>query len=68
MLIPAAEEVLRGEPFSTEMIERAARVAQELTEVGNDLRASGEYRRQLVYVGVKRCLSETKAQRKEEIR
>jgi len=54
--LPQLEEALRGEALGDETIERVARVAQETTETANDKRASGQYRKQLVYAGVKRCL------------
>lgn len=56
--LPRVEETLRGEALSDEVIEKVARIAQDTTETANDKRASGEYRKQLVYAGVKRCLQQ----------
>ena len=49
-------EALRGEALSDDTIEKVARIAQDTTSTANDKRASGEYRKQLVYASVKRCL------------
>ncbi|MEA3239423.1 MAG: FAD binding domain-containing protein [Candidatus Bipolaricaulota bacterium] len=49
-------EAPRAEALSGDTIEKIARIAQDTTETANDKRASGEYRKQLVYAGVKRCL------------
>ncbi len=54
--LPAAQEALLGEPLTQETIDRVAQVAQESADVREDRRASAEYRKQLVYVGVKHCL------------
>jgi aerobic carbon-monoxide dehydrogenase medium subunit len=54
--VPACEERLAGRMFDAEAIEAAARAAQAAETVGDDRRASAAYRRELVYVGVKRCL------------
>ena len=56
--LPQAEDTLRGEALSADTIERVAQVARDTTKTADDRRASGEYRKQLVYVGVKRCLEE----------
>ncbi len=58
--LPKAEESLIGAALTEETIEKTARIAQESSSVGNDRRASADYRRELVYVGVKRSLSEIK--------
>ena len=54
--LPLVEDALRGEALSGDTIEKVARIAQDTTSTANDKRASGEYRKQLVYAGVKRCL------------
>ncbi|HEX32638.1 MAG TPA: hypothetical protein ENF88_02965 [Candidatus Acetothermia bacterium] len=54
--LPQAEGVVRGEALNTDTIERAAQVARDTTKTADDRRASGEYRKDLVYAGVKRCL------------
>ncbi len=56
-LLPEAAEVLLGRKLNQTSIGEAAEVARETTVVRDDLRASGNYRRELVYVGVKRCLT-----------
>ena len=56
--LPQVEEALRGEALSDAVIEKVARIAQDTTETANDKRASGQYRKQLVYAGVKRCLQQ----------
>ena len=53
-----AQEVLTGQSLTNETIEQAAVAARDAAEVREDLRASAEYRKQLVYVGVRRCLQE----------
>ena len=54
--LPAAQEALLGQPLTQETIDRVAQVAQESADVREDRRASGEHRKQLVYVGVNHCL------------
>ena len=54
--LPQAEDALRGEALSDDTIERVAQVARDVAQTADDRRASGEYRKQLVYAGVKRCL------------
>ena len=56
--LPQVEEALRGEVLRDETIENVARIAQDTAQTADDRRASGEYRKQLVYAGVKRCLRE----------
>ena len=56
-LLPAAAEVLLGRRLNQTSIGQAAGIARETTLVRDDLRASGNYRRELVYAGVKRCLT-----------
>ncbi len=56
--VAAAEEALTARPLDGDTIEATARVASETVEVGDDLRASADYRRHLAYVLTKRCLTE----------
>jgi len=56
--LPEAEEALVGRSLTAETIEQAALAAKHAAEVRGDRRASAEYRRQLVWVGVRRCLRE----------
>lgn len=56
--LPGAQEVLTGQPLTRETIERATVAARDAAQVREDRRASAEYRKQLVYVGVRRCLQE----------
>ena len=56
--LPQAEEALTGAQWSAAIIDRVAQTASNFTDVREDRRASAEYRKQLVYVGVKRCLTE----------
>ncbi len=56
LLVRAAAE-LAGKPLSEEVVVQAARAAQDEAEVGDDIRASADYRRELVGVGVYRVLS-----------
>jgi len=58
--LPGAEDVLTGQPLTKETIEQATVAAQDAAEVREDRRASAEYRKQLVHVGVRRCLLEIK--------
>lgn len=58
--LPGAQEVLTGQPLTSETIEQATMAARDAAEVREDRRASAEYRKQLVYVGVRRCLQEIK--------
>ena len=58
--LPGAQEVLTGQPLTSETIEQATVAARDAVEVCEDRRASAEYRKQLVYVGVRRCLQEIK--------
>ncbi|HDL85975.1 MAG TPA: hypothetical protein ENH11_06585, partial [Candidatus Acetothermia bacterium] len=53
-----AEDTLSQAMLDNDTIERVARVAQDTAQTADDKRASGEYRKQLVYAGVKRCLRE----------
>jgi len=56
--LPQAEEALIGAELTEPIIDQVAQVASDSAEVREDRRASVEYRKQLVYVGVKRCLKE----------
>ncbi len=56
-LLPEAAEVLLGRKLNQTSIGQAAEIARETMLVRDDLRASGNYRRELVYAGVKRCLT-----------
>jgi len=56
--LPEAENALLGAALSLETIDKAARVARNTTVVADDRRASADYRRQLIYVLIKRCLLE----------
>lgn len=64
--LPAAEASLVDAPFTEETIEQGAQVARNAADVGDDQRASAEYRRELVYVGVKKCLLQIRQQLKGE--
>ncbi len=55
--LPEAAEVLLGRKLIQTSIGQAAEIARETTLVRDDLRASGNYRRELVHAGVKRCLT-----------
>ncbi len=56
--LPEVEAALRGETLSEASIENAAHVARDTTQTADDRRASGGYRKDLVYAGVKHCLHE----------
>jgi CO/xanthine dehydrogenase FAD-binding subunit len=56
--LPAAEEALMGMELTDETIEQVAHVARESVDTRGDRRASAQYRKQLTYVCVKRCLQE----------
>jgi CO/xanthine dehydrogenase FAD-binding subunit len=55
--VDPVESLLIGTPLGEKEIERVARAAQNVVEVGGDSRASAGYRHQLVYVGTRRALS-----------
>ncbi len=57
VLLARAAAELTGKTLSEEVIVRAARAAQEEAEVGDDMRAGANYRRELVGVGAYRVLS-----------
>jgi carbon-monoxide dehydrogenase medium subunit len=60
--IPKAESALVGAPLTDETIERVGKMARDGTETRDDRRASAAYRKDLVFVGVKRCLAKIKDQ------
>ena len=51
-LYPRLSEELVGKLLSHETFARLAEVAPELVEVGSDLRATGEFRRELVRAAI----------------
>lgn len=55
-LLARTAEGLAGKPLSDETVVQAARAAQAEAEVGDDMRAGADYRRELVGVGVNRVL------------
>jgi CO/xanthine dehydrogenase FAD-binding subunit len=63
-----AEEFLRNKPVTPKNLEEAGRLAAEETSPIGDLRASGDYRRRMVAVLVRRCLDQAGRQiwKKEE--
>ncbi len=58
--VPLAEKVLVGSDLSDATIDRAAEAARESADVRDDRRASGDWRRELVRVGVKKVLHEAR--------
>jgi carbon-monoxide dehydrogenase medium subunit len=54
-----AEEVLRGKPFSDDLIESAAQVASEESKPIDDIRGSAEYRKEIVRVLTKRAIKQS---------
>ncbi len=56
--LPHAEEALIGEELTEPTIDQVARAASDSADVREDRRASAEHRKQLAYVGVKRCLTQ----------
>jgi CO/xanthine dehydrogenase FAD-binding subunit len=58
--IPKAEKALIGAPLTGETVEHVANMARDGTETRDDRRASAAYRKELVLVGIKRCLAEIK--------
>jgi CO/xanthine dehydrogenase FAD-binding subunit len=64
--VPKAEKALIGAPLTDETIERVAEIARDATETRGDRRASAAYRKELVAVGIKRCLTEIKRRSETE--
>ncbi len=64
-LLTQTAEILTGQPLSDETIAQVARAARDEAEVGDDMRASADYRRELVEVGVKRALTRIRGQLEE---
>lgn len=64
--LPVAEATLTDARFTAETIEQGAKAAENSADVRADQRASAEYRRRLVYVGVKQCLLQIRRQLKGE--
>ena len=60
VLFSRAAEVLMENRLTSETIEQSARTAQAEAPVGDDMRASADYRRQLVRVGTRRALTAIK--------
>jgi CO/xanthine dehydrogenase FAD-binding subunit len=54
-----AEEIIRGQRFSDELIERTAQTAAEESRPIDDHRASADYRREMVQVLVSRAINQT---------
>lgn len=54
--LPLPEQALIGAELTEPTIDQVAQAASDSADVREDRRASAEYRKQLVYVGVKRCL------------
>ena len=58
MRAPLAERALRGEKMDEQLISRAALLASEEAQPITDIRASGEYRREMVRVITQRALQQ----------
>jgi CO/xanthine dehydrogenase FAD-binding subunit len=58
MRVKKAEDILRGQKFSDELIEKVAQMASEEARPINDHRASADYRRKMVKVLVRRAIEE----------
>jgi CO/xanthine dehydrogenase FAD-binding subunit len=54
--LPRVEEILAGKPLSAPQIALAAQTAADVVDARDDRRATAEYRRVLIAVGVRRCL------------
>ena len=61
----AVPELLNGQKLTEELIAKAAAAAQEEAKPIDDIRASSEYRREMVKVLAGRLLNETYAKAKE---
>ncbi len=64
-LLTRTAEIITGQPLSDETIAQVARAARDEAKVGDDMRASADYRRELVEVGVKRALIRIREQLEE---
>jgi CO/xanthine dehydrogenase FAD-binding subunit len=64
--VPEAEKALIGALLTDETVERVAEIARDATETRDDRRASAAYRKELVAVGIKRCLTEIKRRSETE--
>lgn len=53
-----AEDVIKGEGFNDELIERIAQIAAEESHPIDDIRSSAEYRREMVKVLTRRAISQ----------
>jgi carbon-monoxide dehydrogenase medium subunit len=53
-----AESLLQGQPWTSELVERAGDVAAKASKPISDVRASGAYRKQMVAVLTRRALEE----------
>ena len=53
-----AEDAIKGQRFGDEIIERAAQLAAEESRTIDDVRASAEYRREMVKVLVRRAIKQ----------
>ncbi len=56
--VERAEEVLKGQQLSGELMEKAAQIASEESRPIDDIRSAAEYRRKMVRVLVKRALEQ----------
>jgi CO/xanthine dehydrogenase FAD-binding subunit len=54
--LTTVEEALIGEPFESRSIVKAAMMAESAAAVHDDTRASADYRRELIRIGMERCL------------
>ncbi|MEA3355799.1 MAG: FAD binding domain-containing protein [Candidatus Bipolaricaulota bacterium] len=54
--LTSVEEALIGEPFESRSIVKAAIMAESTAAVHGDTRASADYRRELIRIGIERCL------------
>ena len=57
-----AESILKGKPFSTELIDQAAEAASDETKPLSDIRASATYRREMVNILLKRAINGAREQ------
>lgn len=59
--VHAVEELLAGKKLTDDIIERAARLAEQSIAPISDQRASAEYRKEMVYVNMKNMIREAAA-------